>query len=602
MPDIIKLLPDSIANQIAAGEVIQRPASVVKEMLENAVDAGASQIDLVVKDAGKTLIQISDNGCGMSETDARLSFERHATSKIKTAGDLFNINTFGFRGEALASIASIAHVELKTKRVEDELGSRLIIEGSAIKTQEPVAMVAGTVFSVKNLFYNTPARRNFLKTESVELKHIIDEFIRVALSHPEIGLTLCHNDTDVFHLPKTNLKQRIVAILGENYLSQLVPIAETTAIVTINGFVGKPQVARKSRGNQYFFVNNRFIRDGYLHHAVMNAYQELLQAGYYPAYVVYFSIDPAKIDINIHPTKTEVKFEEERNIYSILFTTIKRALSQYQVAPSFDFETEQKVFEAKPVAEKPAKEFSFSGSNFNLGSKTDFGNNKNASSLEVLLKTVGQYNPAQNTEVIQPEIPMPQHPDANDFHDHRPVFQLHDRYIIAQIKSGLMLIDQQLAHERILFERFMLKFEQAVGVSQQNLFPEIISLGYKERMLMAELKEDITRLGFDISENERGEIEVHGSPADVDFGNAKTFLLDLMDQYQNNAEFKQERKTGMAKYFAKLTAVKYGKTLSVHEMNAIIDTLFACSNPSYTPDGKPIVVTLNMAYLEKLFK
>lgn len=457
MPDIIQLLPDAVANQIAAGEVVQRPASAVKELLENAIDAGADQIRLIVKNAGKSLIQVTDNGCGMSITDARHCFERHATSKIRKAEDLFEIRTMGFRGEAMASIAAIAQVELKTKRIEDELGTVIEIEGSEIINQYPENIAAGTNISVKNLFYNIPARRNFLKSNPVEMRHIIEEFQRVALAHPQIFFSLHSDGNELFHLPKESLKQRIVHLFGNSYNQRLVPVEEDTTILRVTGFIGKPEYAKKTRGEQYFFVNNRFVKDPYLHHAVMNAYEEILPSDAFPLYVLFIDIDPSKIDINVHPTKTEIKYEDEKSIYAILRSAVKRSLGRYNITPTLDFDQETSFNQM--ITQKPLDEIQAPTINFNpdfnpfetgeksarssagkFGGYDDVFTRKAATpqNWDKLYEVTTQPSPTQiPLELPTEERRVPQREVSDEENGHTKLFfQLHQRYIVSQIHSG----------------------------------------------------------------------------------------------------------------------------------------------------------------------
>ncbi|HXC06766.1 MAG TPA: DNA mismatch repair endonuclease MutL, partial [Bacteroidia bacterium] len=503
MPDIIRLLPDSIANQIAAGEVVQRPASAVKELLENAIDSGSEQIILLVKDSGKTLIQVIDQGSGMSDADARMSFERHATSKIRNADDLFSIHTKGFRGEALASIAAIAQVELKTRKPDMELGTCILIEGSEVKSQETCACAAGTSIAVKNLFYNVPARRNFLKSDAVEFRHIMDEFERVAIAHPEIGFTLHHNSTEIFNLPKSNLRQRLVALFGNPYNARLVPLKEHTQILGMSGFIGKPEFAKRTRGEQFFFVNRRFIRNAYLHHAVQSAYSELLPKETFPSYFIFLEVDPKTIDINIHPTKTEIKFEDERTIYALLRSTVKKSLGQYNISPTLDFNQEMSINlplnpENRPVIAPEIKV----DKNFN-----PFRNEpkEKDSPAPDYLKNMAwdkqysrhAYNQLDliNKEEPQKEVPGGEEQQTmngewdqeTDQSQGRKTFQLHNRYILAHIKSGFLLIDQQGAHERILFERFLEAMKEHKAFSQKNLFPESIQFSAGDMICMQAL-------------------------------------------------------------------------------------------------------------------
>jgi len=484
MSDIIQLLPDNVANQIAAGEVVQRPASAVKELLENAIDAGANKIQLILKDAGKALIQVIDNGCGMTANDAKMCFERHATSKVRKAEDLFAIRTMGFRGEAMASIAAIAQVEMKTRRHEDELGVLISIEGSVILREEPVATTEGTSISIKNLFFNTPARRNFLKSNPAEMRHIIDEFQRVALAHPAIAFSLHHDKSEIYRLPASSLKQRIVHLLGNNYNERLIPVEEETSIINLKGFIGKPEFAKKTRGEQFFFVNNRFIKDAYLNHAVNRAYEELLPEENFPLYVLFIEIDPANIDVNVHPTKTEIKYLDEKSIYAILHSAVKRSLGRFNISPTIDFDQEtgfsSMITPMAPeeivppsitfnpdfnpfAAEKPVlRENAYTNfsKNYYNGLAGMSGGSKNWGSLYEIAK-----------HSVAEQSAMDLSGDTED--DHAPVqkqlMQLHNRYIISQIKSGLMVIDQQAAHERVLYERFLLHLEDRKGHCQMSL-------------------------------------------------------------------------------------------------------------------------------------
>ena len=549
MSDIIQLLPDAVANQIAAGEVVQRPASAVKELLENAIDAGADKIQLIIKDAGKALIQVIDNGCGMSFTDARMCFERHATSKIRKADDLFAIRTMGFRGEAMASIAAIAQVELKTRRTEDELGTEICVEGSAVTSQEHCAAPAGTSICIKNLFYNTPGRRNFLKGNSIETRHIIDEFQRIALANPQLAFTLHHDGQEVFRLPAAPLKQRIVHVFGNNYNQKLVPVQEDTSIIQLEGFIGKPEFARKTRGEQFFFVNSRFIRDNYLNHAVTSAYEEMLPQDSFAFYVLNIQIDPSKIDINVHPTKTEIKYQDEKAIYAIIRSAVKRSLGRYNITPSLDFDQEtgfDQMISAKPLDEIVPPSISFNP-NFNPFS-TDV---KTASDTSVLRQTAERRRPdfvqnwdtlyaiTQNKIAEQQEIDMQQREIAVDNKQvrkgsERQLFQIHNRFILSQIKSGFMLIDQQLAHERILYERFLQQLENHSGVSQQTLFPQSVSLNAADFELLKGLFADVRALGFDIREFGKNTVIVEGVPAELSTNGENGMLEKLLEGYKNN--------------------------------------------------------------------
>lgn len=622
MSDIIQLLPDSVANQIAAGEVVQRPASAVKELIENAIDAGADKIKLIVKDAGKSLIQVIDNGCGMSVTDARLCFERHATSKIRKAEDLFAIRTMGFRGEAMASIAAIAQVELKTRRVEDELGTIVEIEGSKVTNQHPEALPPGTTICVKNLFYNIPARRNFLKSNSVEIRHIIDEFQRVALAHPQIFFSLHSDGNELFHLPSETLKQRIVHLFGNNYNQRLVPVEEETTIISIKGFIGKPEFAKKTRGEQFFFVNNRFVRDHYLHHAVMNAYEEILPSETYPLYVLFIDIDPAKIDINVHPTKTEIKYEDDKAIYAILRSAVKRSLGRYNIAPTLDFNQEtsfSNLITTKPLEEIQAPTISFNP-NFN-----PFEEGKPSSSARSTAYAAGfekkagipqnwdtLYQISQRDTVEQ----LPLHPEetattaggegrvagaGNDVP--KQFFQLHQRFIVSQIHSGFMLVDQQAAHERILYEHYMNQLENNQGVSQQSLFPQTVELSPGDFALMEDMLPEIQLLGFQLRPFGKNTYVVDGIPADLASGIDETKILEqLLEDFKNNKdELQLNKRENLARSLAKNAAIKPGVALSNTEMSELIDKLFATASPNISIHGKPTIVTITLQELMERF-
>ncbi|HEX8608673.1 MAG TPA: DNA mismatch repair endonuclease MutL, partial [Pedobacter sp.] len=514
MSDIIQLLPDSVANQIAAGEVVQRPASAVKELLENAIDAGANKIQLNVKDAGKALIQVIDNGCGMSVTDARMCFERHATSKVRKAEDLFAIRTMGFRGEAMASIAAIAQVDMKTRRHDEELGTLIEIEGSVFIKQEPVATPQGTSICIKNLFYNTPARRNFLKSNPAEMRHIIDEFQRVSMAHPAVAFSLHHDGVEIYRLPASPLKQRIVHLFGNNYNERLIPVEEETSIINLKGFIGKPEFAKRTRGEQFFFVNNRFIKDPYLNHAVNRAYEELLPDDNFPLYVLFIDIDPAKIDVNVHPTKTEIKYLEEKSIYAILHSAVKRSLGRFNISPTIDFDqetgfsamiTHKAPEEIVPPSisfnpdfnpftdEKPVREGAYASFSKNYGGGGGMSpSTKNWGSLYEIAK---DQTPEQHILKLHQDEQHEQFIPAQ-----KQLMQLHNRYIISQIKSGLMLIDQQAAHERVLYERFLLHLEDRKGASQQSLFPQTVTLSPNDYELAKSLLDDIKSLGFEVRE------------------------------------------------------------------------------------------------------
>lgn len=616
MSDIIHLLPDSIANQIAAGEVIQRPASVVKELIENSIDAGASSIQLIVKNAGKVLVQIIDNGCGMSGTDARMSFEKHATSKISKTEDLFNIRTMGFRGEALASVAAIAQVELKTKLHDEDTGTLIEIEGSKIVRQEPCQTSPGTSIAVKNLFYNVPARRNFLKSDNVELKNIIEEFTRTALANPQIAFKLFHNDYELYHLKSGNLKQRIIQLFGDDYAKKIVPVEEKSYSLNVFGFVGKPNFAKKSRGEQYLFVNNRFIKSPYLHHAIMQAYEEMLSKEYFPLYVIFLEIDPARIDINVHPQKYEVKFEDEKLLYTFVNLGVKHALGAYSITPSLDFNQEHhldsigaftnnnftgsSILSQTPEQHREAKKFA-PPSNFKSYDSTPQNwqqlNKSSQSDLSQPNTTQPGFAPTENASEIT--FRSSQTADKSVVKPH----QLHRHYIVSQIKSGIILIDQQAAHERILYERYLRLLKNNRSTSQKQLFPQAIQFSPADAALLREILVEINNLGFEVQEFGNNSFVIHAFPADVFNGNEQQVLEELLEQYKNQLQVtKFTKREKLAQALAISASIKVGKILSVEEMKNIIDELFACENPYHAPNGRNAIITFSLDELAKKFE
>lgn len=613
MSDIIQLLPDSVANQIAAGEVVQRPASAVKELIENAIDSGAGKIQLIIKDAGKSLIQVIDDGCGMSVTDARMCFERHATSKIRKAEDLFAIRTMGFRGEAMASIAAIAQVELKTRRHEDELGTLICIEGSEVISQEPVSCSAGTSTCIKNLFYNIPARRNFLKGNPVELRHIIDEFQRVSLSNPEIFFTMHHDGNEIFHLPAATLKQRILHIFGSTYNQKLVPVEENTSIISLKGYIGKPEYAKKTRGEQYFFVNKRFVKDPYLNHAVLKAYEELLPDDSYPLYVLFIDIDPANIDINVHPTKTEIKYQDEKSIYAIIRSAVKRSLGQYNITPTLDFNQETGfnnmiTDKAHEDIVPPAISFNPDFNPFQSEKKQEreipYLRNMGGGGSQISKNWGSLYDIVNTQPVEQQQFALNSDADENlPKQGEKQLFQLHNRYIISQIKSGFMLIDQQAAHERILYERFLQQLETHQGASQQSLFPQTVSLGAVDFELVKELLPDIQALGFQVREFGKNTFIVEGIPADLGSNISEVEMLEhLIEGFKNNFSLlKLDKRDNLARTLARNAAIKPGLFLSQVEMNNLIEQLFACESPNISLFGKPVIITFTLDELIQKF-
>ncbi len=602
MADIINLLPDPVANQIAAGEVIQRPSSAVKELMENAIDAGATYIKLIVKEAGSKLIQVIDNGCGMSETDARMCFEKHATSKIKSVDDLFEIRTMGFRGEALASIAAIAQVELKSKKHDEDLGTKINIQGTEVKSQEACQSNPGTSIAVKNLFFNVPARRNFLKSNSVEMRHIIDEFQRIALIHPEISFDLYHDDLEVFRLKSGNLRQRIIAIFGDRYNQKLVPVEEKTEVVNISGFIGKAEFAKKTRGEQFFFVNNRFIKSAYLNHAVMGAFEDILPSKTYPLYILSLEIDPKRIDINVHPTKQEIKFDDEKIVYAFVNSAVKHALGQYSVTPTLDFEQETTFSSLPSVVKGPPKDLKAT----NVSTSSSFRNTslhtKNVDNWEELYKVASKPSiPTQvekelfETEKSQQETVAP----TEDFFN--PI-QIHQTYIVAQTKTGMVIVHQQHAHERILYDALFSSLENNDSTTQKELFTKTIELTASDATLMKDILEDVNALGFDIEEFGKNAFIINGIPADITDANPEYLIEQLLEQFKNSQNnLKLSNREIMLRSLAKSSSIKKGKKLASSEMDALLQSLFECENPQYTPDGKRVIKVLGVDELEKLF-
>ncbi len=617
--DIIQLLPDTIANQIAAGEVVQRPASVVKELMENSVDAGASSIRVMIKDAGKTLIQVIDDGKGMSETDARLSFERHATSKLRTSEDLFRIRTMGFRGEALASIAAVAQVEMRTRRPFDETGTVIRIEGADIRGQEVISTPAGTNFLVKNLFFNIPARRNFLKSNPVEMRHILDEFQRISLAHPEIAFSLYHNDLEVLNLPSVNLAKRIVDIFGKNYREQIAPCHEETSFVSIKGYIGRPEFARKTRGEQFFYVNQRYIKHSYLHHAIVSAFEGAIQEGSHPFYVLFIEIDPAHIDINIHPTKTEIKFDDERAVYAIVMAAVRKAIGVYNLASSIDFDENVNFLGGVPAAGREAPAARPVQAEWSAGSR-DFSRKKvgfedwmklfegkdraldeppvreAAEAQELPLNELQSLTFSSKVNRLPAEfVPAP---DTDAM-----LFQLFHQFIVSQAKDGVMLIDQRAAQERILYERYRLLLTKRNGACQQLLFPKTVRLSPADMQLVLETKAEIRSLGFEFEASGPNELQVKGIPADLPDENEQEMFEELVEQLkQNYSELKLNKPDSLARSLARRFAGRYMARLSTPEMHTLIDQLFATSDPHRTPGGDPVIVMLTKDKLFKLFK
>ncbi|MGD9928691.1 MAG: DNA mismatch repair endonuclease MutL [Mangrovibacterium sp.] len=620
MPDIIQLLPDSVANQIAAGEVIQRPASVVKELVENAIDAGATQITINIKDAGRTLIQVSDNGCGMSDTDARMAFERHATSKIRSANDLFAIRTMGFRGEALASIAAIADVELHTRQHDQEIGTFIHINGSKVLAQEAECCNAGTNFLVKNLFFNVPARRKFLKANSTELKQIINEVQRIALANAEIGMSLIHNQQSVYELGKgDNIRKRIVAIFGKNISQSLIPVDTETSLVKIKGYIGQPKYARKTFGEQFFFVNNRFMKHPFFHRAIMQAYEKILPPESFPAYFLYFDVDPESIDINIHPTKTEIKFENEMAIWQIIQASVREALGKFNVVPSIDFDQAGSI--DIPIAPKsregiappkiqvdptynPFEVEKRSLVNFSAGSSYASPKQEQVKYWEKLYRDFEDdkedVTPLVIPEEKQEETIEIKHEEA---FSGKTCFQFKNKYILTPVKSGLMVIDQKRAHERILFENFMAVLDSHEIASQQQLFPHTFELNAADAELLRSVLDDLKSLGFDVREFGANSFIINGTPGMLDSSSPLEIIESLLEDMKSTAvDLKEKAREKVAASLARASAIPYGYAMKPEEINQLIDQLFACSTPNFSPAGKHVLTIMPVEQFEKLLK
>lgn len=614
MSGIIQLLPDHVANQIAAGEVVQRPASVVKELVENAVDAKASEIKLVVKDAGKTLIQVIDNGVGMNVTDARLCFERHATSKIKHAEDLFALHTKGFRGEALASIAAVAHVEMKTKQDQQELGTHIIIEGSKFVSQEVAVVPKGTSFLVKNLFFNIPARRNFLKSDNIELKHIIDEFERVAMAHPSIHFIMISNGSEVFNLPSSNYRQRIVNIFGGKTNEKLVPVNEETEIVSVTGFVGKPEFSKKTRSEQFFFVNDRFIKSGFLHHAIISAYEGLLRTNDQPSYFLFLQVPRHTIDINIHPTKTEIKFDDEQALYAILRSTIKHSLGMFNVVPALDFERDAtldtpynyKNKEADvPIIQVDSTYNPFTASNESVKSSVysrNVNKNENNGSWESLYVGLKRDTFEVEKSILETDGVVSKLFDEETTETKSLLYQLNRKYIINSIKSGLLIIHQSRAHQRVLYEQFLTNITLQKASSQQLIFPLSLIFAKDELRLLKELQPTLEGIGFLFEASKQDALIILGIPAQVTESEVVPILQDLIYNLQKEVpEDSFSLSDSIAKFMAKSLAIKSGKVLTELELSNLVNSLFACKEPNFSPYNKPIFITLTTEDLDKKF-
>ena len=672
MLNIIQLLPDSIANQIAAGEVVQRPASVVKELLENSVDAKAKSVQVIIREAGRNLIQIVDDGVGMTETDARMSFERHATSKIRSSDDLFRIRTMGFRGEALASIAAVAQIEMRTRRAEEELGTLIRIEGSDIKAQESISCLPGTNLLIKNLFFNVPARRNFLKSNSVEMRHILDEFQRVSLANPEVAFSLFHNDQEIYNLPAGKLSRRIVDMFGKSYREQLNFCEEQTPYVTVHGYIGKPESAKKARNEQFFFVNNRYIKHNYLHHAVVGAYESTLPEGSHPFYVLFIDIDPSHIDINIHPTKTEIKFDDERSVYAIMMAAVRKAVGLYNLTPSLDFESDVNFMSgnrsqvskssaqanpavstannsAKPITpswtsggSQPVQERSSlradsldkaAGSSFDIPKKPSVNNwqtlYEGVAGDDTPVRPIG--NPDEGGDWLGPDKQVS---EANDnapsetepitlgsrvnqlqvdleseeetmpvLVDDDTILQVQNRYLLAPVKSGMMLIDQRRAYERILYDQFHAALTKRHGASQQLLFPKTITLMPVDYQLALDLREDLTNLGFEFDELGANTFVIRGVPTLLTGENEEELFANLLAQLRaDTGRLKLDKLESMARSLARRSSMRHVNRMSAPERKALINQLFASTNPSYTPTGEPVTVVLSLDKIAGLFR
>lgn len=627
MSDIIRLLPDSVANQIAAGEVIQRPASVIKELVENAIDAGAQHIDVLVTDAGKSSIQVIDDGKGMSETDARLSFERHATSKIREAADLFALRTMGFRGEALASIAAVAQVELRTCVEGEELGTKLVIAGSKVESQEAISCPKGSNFCVKNLFFNVPARRKFLKSNQTELSNILTEFERIALVNPNVSFTLYHNDAELFNLPAIQLRQRIMGVFGKKINQDLLSLDVDTTMVRVSGFVGRPESARKKGARQYFFVNGRYMRHPYFHKAIMDAYEHLIPVGEQVSYFIYFDVDPGNIDVNIHPTKTEIKFENEQAIWQILAAAVKETLGKFNAVPSIDFDTEGMpdipAFESSPYAgiQPPKTTYNPDYNPFNTSAVPPSSySSKPSRDWEQLYEGLEHHSSAQHIQKSYPDdgdyyftaasMEQPVTPTLYDHSEEAAMgekssqhYQFKGRFILTSVKSGLMIIDQQRAHIRILYDQYLEQITRRQGASQGMLFPDIVQFPVSEVPVLQEIMEDLSYLGFELTDLGGGSYAINGIPSGIEGLNPVELIQSMVHTaMEKGGKVKEEVQSNLALTLAKAAAIVPGQVLTNEEMNGLVDGLFAVATPNYTPDGKTVLSVLQEDELEKLFK
>ena len=626
MPDIIQLLPDSVANQIAAGEVIQRPASVVKELVENSIDAGASSVTINIKDSGRTLIQVIDDGKGMSPTDARMSFERHATSKIREANDLFAIRTMGFRGEALASIAAVADVEVRTRMRGEELGTYIHILGSAIQKQEAAHCTEGTNFSVKNIFFNIPARRKFLKSNSSELKYIITEVQRIAMANPELAIALYHNNSVIFNLPSENVRKRIVSLFSRNINQNLIPVETATSVIKISGYIGQPKYAKKASGEQFFFVNGRFMKHPFFNRAVQQAYDRVLPPETFPSYFLYFEVDPATIDINIHPTKTEIKFEDEQTAWHLIHASLREAMGKFNLMPSIDFDQGGAIdIPISPVrgTQIPEPEIKYNP-NFNpfeedrgrgrdFAGATSYRDNQNLDNWQQLYKGFERDGESQNeTPVFQPANfdEVEREPVQQTFTDeeititeNHNFLQFKNKYILTPVKSGLMVIDQRRAHERILFENFLRIIENHLAISQRQLFPSKLELNAADKEILIVLYEELKALGFEIRQGEGDDYFVDGIPALLSSFNASDLVEKLIGDFKRRpVDVKEEIKEHLAMLLSQSSAINYGVSLKPEEISDLFNNLFACRTPNYSPSGKTVVSIVPFQDFEKMLK
>ena len=598
MDNLIKLLPEHVANQIAAGEVVQRPSSVVKELLENSIDSGAKKISLIIKESGRTLIQVVDNGCGMSEKDALICFQRHSTSKITNAADLFNLSTKGFRGEALASIAAISHTELITKTKSSEIGTFIKIEGNKITQNKPIVSNEGSSISVKNLFYNVPARRNFLKSDNVEVRHIINEFHRVALAHPEIHFEFDNNDNQLFSLPISNIRQRIVNIFGSKSNEKLVPVNETTEVLKLSGFIFKPEFSKKSRGEQFFFVNNRFIKSPYLNHAVNSAFEGLINTGYNASYFLFLDVDPKRIDINIHPTKTEIKFDDDHTIYAILRSAIKHSLGQFNISPILDFDRDKNLDIPYKYASMP------SSNNIEVEVNHNF-NPFDKSQNELNFKDLIQSKDNQQLEYSAFQGDLNSQLDLDDDLNHESnssVFQLKNKYLVNKIKSGLVIINQNRAHQRILYENFLKYITVQGNDSQKLIYPIDVQLSIKEIAIIENFKTQLNNSGFLFDTINNDTLSFSSLPSSIEKDNLESIIRSLLDNITNEIPDDNFSQTDMiSKSLSKSMAIKNGQHLSVNEMDFIVNGLFACKEPNTSPFNKRTYITLTKEDLDNKF-